>query len=71
MDTILKGAKLAGIPVEEPIVFELVVNRNTAKTLGITIAQSIGHKTNMSNARTGKTSRAKGLDQTDWTRVSL
>ena len=38
---ILEGAKPADLPVEQASVFELVVNLKTAKTLGITIPQSI------------------------------
>ena len=41
VDRILRGAKVAELPVQQPIKYELTINVKTVKTLGLTIPDSL------------------------------
>ena len=41
VDKLIKGERASDLPVEQPVMFDLVINRRTAKTLGIKIAQPV------------------------------
>jgi putative tryptophan/tyrosine transport system substrate-binding protein len=38
---LFRGTKIADIPVEQPTKFELVINLNTAKTMGVTVPEAL------------------------------
>jgi ABC-type uncharacterized transport system substrate-binding protein len=47
VDQLLRGAKPADLPVQQPLAFDLAVNLKTAKDLGITIPDEIVVRANL------------------------
>ena len=41
VDKLIKGERASDLPVEQPVIFDLVINQRTAKALGIAIPQSV------------------------------
>ena len=41
VDKILKGARPADLPVEQPVKFDLVINRRTAESLGLAMSEEL------------------------------
>jgi putative ABC transport system substrate-binding protein len=41
VDKLLKGAKTSDLPIEQPTMFDLVINKNTARMIGVRIPESV------------------------------
>jgi len=41
VDKLIKGGRASDLPIEQPVIFDLVINRRTAKALGVAIPQSV------------------------------
>jgi putative ABC transport system substrate-binding protein len=46
VDKVLRGAKPADIPIEQPVKFDLIINLKTAKALGLTIPEAFMMRVN-------------------------